>query len=339
MWKTVGCTRSCCGQCVWRRGCPVENKFARKPRFDRCEGRRPRAKSFLRSSRNNYPRNFSVVEVVCGAAISWGNDRGVDLPSSSLRIELEALAPPVAGKNVAASNKGVGAPCSLTLRNQRPQWRPVVASSKGAIPRGASSRRTEDTSLHHQDLVLRGAGYRGRSVPQGTRSSRTCGATARRSRVRRVPTSCESGAATSGVRETASRGSRRFTLSRKRTCQLASSTRPLPTSVRHVSRKGQRARVCSQPRTLATDRRRDAPPVVDEGVARLGVPHRTSRRARKQLGEVAVRRRAGVSRETMTACEDSRVRECDLIKVLCCIAPAVPSDRHRRKGRRHPGPG
>jgi hypothetical protein len=72
-----------------------------------------------------------------------------------------------------------------------------------------------------------------------------------------------------------------------------------------------------------------APPIVDEGVALPGVLHRIPGGARKQLEVVAIRRRAGVPRGTTMASEDPRVRECDLINVLCCIAPAVSSDRHR----------
>jgi hypothetical protein len=91
----------------------------------------------------------------------------------------------------------------------------------------------------------------------------------------------------------------------------------------------------------------------DEGATRRAAPHRATRFVRKQVGASAELPRA----------RTQRVRECDLIRVLCCIAPAVPSDRHRlpaerrraigeaipreretresprRKGRRHPGPG
>jgi len=118
-----------------------------------------------------------------------------------------------------------------------------------------------------------------------------------------------------GVRETASRGSRRFTLSRKRTCQRASSTRSLPTCVavrRHAARK---------PHDLATDRSRWMHlRTAMKGLADQVVPREGSDRRRTKAdpgrarSDIRRRSREGAS----SRCEDSRVRECDLI--TCRVA-------------------
>jgi hypothetical protein len=104
----------------------------------------------------------------------------------------------------------------VSLRSSRQR---VAETGERDVEGSDPARRTIQTDgrhlpLHHQELVLRGTGYRGCTAPQGAASGRTCGASARRRAYRRVPTSCEPGAATMGVRETVSRGSRRFSCSR-----------------------------------------------------------------------------------------------------------------------------
>ena len=82
-----------------------------------------------------------------------------------------------------------------------------------------------------------------------------------------VPTSCEPGVATMGVRETVSRGSRRLHALAKANVPNAHPrlTRSQPTR-RHASRKGWRALRCSQPPYPATDRRLGAPPAAMKGL-------------------------------------------------------------------------
>jgi hypothetical protein len=126
----------------------------------------------------------------------------------------------------------------------------------------------------------------------------------------------------------------RFTLSRKRTCQSASSTRSLPTDVASRVRQRMANAPSLAARSSATDRSSDAPPDDDEGAIERDTLHRSSRSVRKRSRASAIRTAKlavrWVWRQTSDrVCEDSRVRECDLI--TCCVAspPRCPSDRHR----------
>lgn len=220
----------------------MENKFTAKARLPRCEGGRERAKSFLRSSRNNYPRNFSVVEVVSAL-----RSRGARFGSR----------PPIAF--TASSSSGPRSSRRREARRRESQRRRSSASRvllgvrADRRDRWERRRRERSRAVHHPD---------GRKTPRSiTRISSFAGrvteaavlrkghVVAERVELRPADHACdvfrrsyESGAATEGVRKTASRGSRRFTLSRKRTCQLASSTRSLPTRARHVpAREDERA--------------------------------------------------------------------------------------------------
>jgi hypothetical protein len=159
------------------------------------------------------------------------------------------------------------APCPRN-RDTRVARRPVSAGRRERSPSTASSRRTEGT----RRSITRISSFAGRvteaAVPRkGECSGRTCGALALRNAYDVVRRHASPARRQWVPVETVSRGSRRFTLSRKRTCQRASSTHSLPTTRRHVPRKGQtNARAARKPPYPATDRRWDAPPGADEGV-------------------------------------------------------------------------
>ena len=84
-------------------------------------------------------------------------------------------------------------------------------------------------------------------------------------------------------------------------------------------------RAARKPPYPATDRRWDAPPSADEGATRRTAPPqpRSARFVRKQ---VEAERDPKIA---LRGSESSRVRP---DHALCCIAPAVPSDRHRPPG-------
>ena len=142
-----------------------------------------------------------------------------------------------------------------------------------------------------------------------------------------VPTSCEPGVATMGVRETVSRGSRRLHALAKANVPNAHPrlTRSQPTR-RHASRKGWRALRCSQPPYPATDRRLGAPPAAMKGLrseslftGRSALYESRSRHPRSDRRDSPV---GDPARDLHRArgLESSRVRP---DHVLCCIAPAI----------------
>jgi hypothetical protein len=151
-------------------------------------------------------------------------------------------------------------------------------------------------------------------------------------------------------------------LSRKRSCRTSHPR--LARSITGVTKllTGRR-RVARKPPYLATDRRPGAPPAAMKGLRGESLFTGAKRLVRKQVEAKRDPTPKSVlprgSRDRV--CEDSRVRECDLM--MCCVAspPRCPSDRHRlqgatgaspwsyqrvratpsgaarRKGRRHPG--
>jgi hypothetical protein len=132
------------------------------------------------------------------------------------------------------------------------------------------------------------------------------------------------------------------------TSEHASSTRSLPNHATSRAPQGATNGAPLAASVLATDRHGDAPPRADEGATSRAALHRA-------LGSYESRLR----HSAMTiACEDPRVRECDLI--MCCVASpprcraiGIVSPRRaigegsacwltepaRRKGRRHSRPG
>jgi hypothetical protein len=87
-------------------------------------------------------------------------------------------------------------------------------------------------------------------------------------------------------------------------------------------------------RTSATDPTRVHPCVTMKGLSGstlfTGGSRSVRKRAREARSERRINRRsAGLVTDPRSRCEDSRVRECDLI--TCCVAspPRCPSDRHR----------
>lgn len=130
-----------------------------------------------------------------------------------------------------------------------------------------------------------------------------------------------------GVRETASRGSRRFTLSRKRTCQRASSTRSLPNHVTSRAQQWVRFVTVLAARNFGHRSRLDAPPGDDEGAIGRDALHRgVALGTKASSGErdpIDETRRSAAWRQAHDRArgpESSRVRP---DHVLCCIAPAM----------------
>jgi hypothetical protein len=127
----------------------------------------------------------------------------------------------------------------------------------------------------------------------------------------------------SGRRLAGAHGGSRSRASERR--NHASSTRSLPTARRHVFRKEQ-----TNVALLASLHTR---PPIDVGM-HLPAPMKGLRNE-TLLTECSLRTKAGRGRarsdaESVSRSEDPRVRECDLITYSSCIAPALPSDRHRR---------
>jgi hypothetical protein len=147
----------------------------------------------------------------------------------------------------------------------------------------------------HQDLVLRGAGYRGRSSWQHAVSGRTCRAPARRHAYDVFRRSCEYGAATSRCPGDSKPGLTQVPWGDSRIARafvkITSSTRSLPTTWRHVFGNERRTSRCSQTRFSATDPTRVHPCVTMKGLSGEMLFTGVSRSVRKRAREARSERR------------------------------------------------
>jgi hypothetical protein len=149
------------------------------------------------------------------------------------------------------SSKGVGPPQSgLPLRRKTNAAATSTETGgcdvEGAIPPAASSRRTEGT-LRSFTRISSFAGRVTEAALRGNTKSSAERVELRPAATRMTCSDVHASAARrhQGVRETASRGSPRFGavhVSRKQTCQLASSTRSLPNHVTTRTQQWGRAR-------------------------------------------------------------------------------------------------
>jgi hypothetical protein len=182
------------------------------------------------------------------------SDEGFDTPLGHCTIELETTFT----RRRVEREKLSRVTKALALFNSPPRFitgardwqRPVSAGRRERSPSTASSRRTEGTCRS----ITRISSFAGRvteaAVPRkGECRGRTCGALALRNAYDVFRRHASPARRQKVRRETVSRGSRRFTLSRKRTCQRASSTHSLPTARRHEFRKERRTPRCSQAST------------------------------------------------------------------------------------------
>lgn len=203
----------------------------------------------------------------CGGRARKGFSRwfsGFDIPLTHHSIEPRTASSPSQGAGAIARVTKASAPryrvLFLTVIRHRRQGRTVTVSHRvNTATRATSERtcslrphawgsvgRTEGTSICHQDLALRGAGYRGSSAPQGAPRSRTCRSSAHRQHVPRCsdalrarwvtwrcPGDDEPGLTAGGAR---SRATRRIL-----------DSLPLPTGARDALARGL-ARVRSHPR-------------------------------------------------------------------------------------------
>lgn len=96
---------------------------------------------------------------------------GSRTPSRPPRIELEDARLPSQGSTHPRVTKASVLSQRRLFGAGSAQGRPVAASSQGAIPRGAHPDGRKPPPLHHQVLVLRGTGHRGRVHRKGHRAA------------------------------------------------------------------------------------------------------------------------------------------------------------------------
>jgi hypothetical protein len=229
-------------------------------------------------------------------------------------------------------------PLHGNVNERRQTRRPVSRDVEGSDP----ARRRIQTDGRHLTFVTRISPFAGRVTEASLRGNTKL--PAERVELRPAATrmnvfrrSCEYGAATTGCPGDGKPGLTVLHDSRKRTCQRASSTRSLPNHVTTRTSQGARARHAARNPNLGHRSRPDAPPGGDEGAIGLDALHRSAALGTKASSGSAIRTTIFVVRAVWrqtheSRCEDSRVRECDLI--TCCVAspPRCPSDRHRPQG-------
>jgi hypothetical protein len=215
----------------------------------------------------------------------------------------------------------------------------MIVRWKGAIPPAASSRRTEGTCRP----ITRISSFAGRvteaalhrKVKPGAERAGLWPAVARNDVFRRLA----SPAWRQKVQvETASRGSRRFHALAKAIMPNAHPrlARSITGAAKRVPQGANERCVARRPPYPATDRRW-VHPRGDEGATRRVALHRSAAhrtkagRGRRDTADDHSST-GDPARDPPSRCEDTRVRECDLIMRCVASPPRCPSDRHRPPG-------
>jgi hypothetical protein len=198
------------------------------------------------------------------------------------------------------------------------------------------ARRRIQTDGRHLTLVTRISSFAGRVTEAALRGNTKSSAERVELRPAATRMTCSDVHASAarrhqGVRETASRGSPRFGavhVSRKQTCQLASSTRSLPNHVTTRTQQWGALVTVLAARNLGHRSHAGAPLRDDEGAIGRDALHRgvalgTKASSGSAIRATMTRRSGGLATDPRIALrghESSRVRP---DHVLCCIAPAM----------------
>jgi hypothetical protein len=207
----------------------------------------------LRSCALNDPKNgflFRAASARLSPSRSAGPSRGSILPPAlhdRARVRVHPSQDDHARSRVTKASALRNPACLFAAtRMQSARWRPVSCDVEGSDP----ARRRIQTDRRHLTLVTRISSFAGRVTEAALRGNTKSSAERVELRPAATRMTCSDVHASTarrhqGVRETASRGSPRFGAvhaSRKRTCQLASSTRSLPNHVTTRTQQWGRAR-------------------------------------------------------------------------------------------------